>query len=146
MLPLEKADVRLTPAALTWRVPGANTFVEDVKPALDAYRSGDYARADAVFSTLAPKYPQSIEVIFYHGVSRLLQNDVAGARALLLRAEPLAEGPFLDDVRWYQAVVFERGGDVTAARERLQPLCRGTGPRSRAACDGIARLETRQPR
>lgn len=140
-IPLQKADVRLTPAALTWRVPGKNTFVQDVKPAMDAYRSGEYGPAVERFSALTVKYPQSVEAFFYLGVSRLLSDDVNGAHDALTRAEPIAEGPFVDDTAWYLAIADERRGDPGAARRRLEALCRGTGARSSAACDAGKKMD-----
>lgn len=133
-IPLERADVRLTPAALTWRTPGQNTFVEDVKPAMDAYRDGDDTRANEAFSALAARYPQSVEVFFYQGVSRLLLSDARGGNESLARAEQVAEGPFVDDIAWYRAIADERLGDRTTASRRLETLCRGGGPRAAAAC------------
>lgn len=145
-IPLEKAEVRLTPAALTWRVPGRNTFVEDVKPAMDAYRSGEYRQSADAFSALASKYPQSVEVFFYQGVCRLLLADARGARDALTRAERVAEGPFVDDTAWYLAIADERLGDLGAARTRLERLCRGTGPRSAAACEAQKKIDERDSR
>jgi hypothetical protein len=145
-IPLEKAEVRLTPAALTWRVPGQNTFVDDVKPAMDAYRSGEYRQSAEAFSALASKYPQSVEVFFYQGVSRLLLADARGAHDALIRAERVAEGSFVDDSAWYLAIADERLGDVGAARTRLERLCRGTGPRSAAACAAQKKIDERDSR
>lgn len=134
-IPLQKADVRLTPAALTWRVAGQGTFVNDVAPAMDAYRNGQYARANEAFSGLTARYPQSVEVFFYQGVSRLLLGDVLGASEALTRAEPVAEGSFVDDIAWYRAIADERMGDRAGARRRLDAICRGGGSRAAAACD-----------
>lgn len=140
-IPLEKAEVRLTPAALTWRVPGQGTFVKDVTPAMDAYRGGDYARANDAFVALAAKYPQSVEVFFYQGVSRLLLGDARGGNDALARAERVAEGPFVDDIAWYRAIADERLGDRATARRRLETLCRGGGPRAAAACDAGKKID-----
>ena len=74
-LALDKADVKLTPAALVLRSDGRGArFVDDIAPALDAYRAGDYAEADRRFA-LSDAISKSVEVAFYRGVSRLFLND-----------------------------------------------------------------------
>ncbi len=57
-LDFTKPEVKLSPAALTWRGAGAESpFVRDLKPAVDAYRSGEYAAAESHFAELAERYP-----------------------------------------------------------------------------------------
>ena len=68
-----KPDVKLSPAALTWRgTTGANPFLAALAPAFDAYRAGDYAKAVAAFDQLATTYPTSIEVLFYRASAACL--------------------------------------------------------------------------
>jgi TolA-binding protein len=57
-LPLEKPAIKISPSALAWRGPGReNPLLADLKPAFDAFRAGDYQRADDEFSKLTGKYP-----------------------------------------------------------------------------------------
>ena len=142
-LALDKPDVRLTPAALTYRgTVGDKGFLADVKPALDAYRRNDYGLANREFSALAPRYPQSVEIAFYQGIARLFLNDIAGADTALTAAERLNEPTFAADVAWYRAIVDQRAGRLADARSRLGALCRlGNHPRQTQACDAANRLK-----
>ncbi len=75
-----KPEVELSTDALSWRGAAAdNTFLADLTPAFDAYRDGDYARAAAAFNRLSARYPGSVDVLFYQGVTRMLLGDFAGA-------------------------------------------------------------------
>jgi hypothetical protein len=140
-LPLEKPDLKVSPAALAWRGPTReNPLLADLKPAFDAFRAGDYPRADQEFSALSAKYPASIEIAFYQGVARLFAGNVAGSIASFTAAEPLADRSFAWDVAWYRAVAEERAGNLAAARTRLTGLCAQPDPRAKAACDALARL------
>jgi hypothetical protein len=142
-LALDKPDVKLSPGAMTYRGNvGDKGFLVDVKPALDAYRLGDYAGAEREFSALAPRYLQSVEIAFYQGVARLFLNDLAGADAALATAENLNETTFAADVAWYRAIVDERAGRLADARTRLAALCREGGhARQAQACDAATRLK-----
>jgi hypothetical protein len=140
-LALEKPDVKLSPSALTWRGSGGeNRYLADLKPAFDAFRSGDYATADREFSTLAARYPSAVEVSFYQGVARLFLNDVPGAITSLTAAERLADNSFAWDVGWYRAIAEERAGHVAEARDRLSRLCRLADVRASSACDALKRI------
>jgi len=144
LLPFEKPDVRLGMGALTWRgsASGSNQLLTDLKPGLDAYRSGDYATADRALTALATRYPGTIEILFYQGVSRLFLNDLPGALASLSAADAVGDRTFADDVSWYRAVAEQRSGNVPAARIRLDALCRAGAARACAAIDQIAKAAT----
>jgi hypothetical protein len=140
-LALEKPDLKVSAAALTWRSPrGENTLLADLKPAFDAFRAGDYQLADREFSRLSVTYPNSIEVALYQGVARLFTGDVPGAVTSLTLAEKLADSSFASEVAWYRAVAEERSGNLAAARARLNGLCAQTDVRAKAACDALKRL------
>jgi hypothetical protein len=146
ILPLDKADVILSARALAWRGDGpGGDYLAALKPGLDAYRAGDYARANELLTALEPRFPQAVEVPFYTGVSRLFLGDADGARTALLRAEPLATGALSAEVAWYLAIADLRGGRSAEARERLRVLCQGTGPRAVKACDASTRLSPAAP-
>jgi thymidylate kinase len=81
-----------------------------------------------------------VEVFFYLGVARLIQNDASGARRALDAASGLADQAFAPDVAWYLAVADERSGDRASARARLDRLCREGGARAADACQGAQRL------
>lgn len=140
-LPLDKPDVKLSVAALTWRGSGASALVDDLAPALDAYRQSDYTRAAQGLEGVGRRYPSSIEAPFYRGVSLLFLNDPAGAIVELKKAERMNDAAFAPDVTWYLAVAEQRSGDTSAARARLGALCRGTSAHTPAACDAIKKLD-----
>ena len=108
-----------------------------LKPALDAFRAGDYEKAEAEFTAVDKAYPNLVEVALYQGVSRLFLKDTAGATASLNAASKIGDAAFGNDIEWYLAVAEERGGNLSAARARLATLCRdGSGdPR---ACTVLA--------
>ena len=140
-LPLDKPDVRLSIGALTWRGSSDTTLVDDLAPALDAYRQADYARAAHALEAIEGRYPASIEAPFYRGLSLLLLNDAAGAIVELQKADRLNDATFAPDVTWYLAVAEQRAGKTAAARAHLEALCAKTTPRTTAACDAITHLD-----
>jgi TolA-binding protein len=141
-LALEAPAVRLSVAVLTWRGAGPqNRLLTDLKPGLDAYRSGDYATANAELSKLAGVYPDSFDVRYYQGVSRLLVNDITGAIESLTAAERTADSSFAPDVAWYLAVAYERAGNVDEARKRLTSLCQTGATHKADACAAIQQIK-----
>ena len=140
-LALEKPAIKISPATLAWRGPAdKNPLLADLKPAFDAFRADDYARADREFSAIAGKYPRSIEIALYQGVARLFLGNVQGATESLALAETLADSSFAGDVGWYRAIAEERAGNLPGARARLTRLCAEPGGRAQAACDTLMRL------
>jgi tetratricopeptide (TPR) repeat protein len=129
LLPFEKPDVRLGMGALTWRgskptsSDDGNQLLADMKPGLDAYRQNDYAAANRELTALASRYPGTIEILFYQGVSRLFLNDYAGAIASFEAAEAIGDRTFAGDVAWYRAVAEQRSGRAAEARSRLDAIC-----------------------
>jgi hypothetical protein len=144
LLPFDKPDVKIGMAALTWRgsSQGNNQLLADLKPGLDAYRTGDYATAERELTALAARYPGTIEILFYQGISRLFLNDPSGAVASFSAAESVGDQSFAADVSWYRAVADQRAGNAAAARTRLEALCAAkTGPDSQPAARACAALD-----
>ncbi len=142
VLTLDKPDVRLTANALVRRGAGQQPkFVDDVAPALNAYRAGDYQTAEREFERVARLYPDAIEIAFYHGVTQLWLNDPTGAMSSLEAARRLNDETFAPDIAWYLAVANERAGNVAAARSELTTLCAGSSDYRARACDAVARLK-----
>lgn len=140
-LAFDKPDIKLSAAALTWRgAPAGNPFLRNLEPAVDAYRAGDYARADALFTALTTQYPRAVEVAFFLGVTRMLGDDFAGALEPLSDALAMQDPTFADDAAWYLAVAEQRSGRVAEARRRLAELCAGSGAFKAEACDAEQRL------
>lgn len=141
ILSLDKPDLKVSPAALTYRRSASeNPLLADLKPAFDAFRASDYAAADRAFTALESRYPRSVEVFFYRGVSRLMLNDAPGAITSFTTAEKIADSAFAWDIEWYRAVADERAGNVAAARERLTRLCQRPDTRAPRACDAVKTL------
>ena len=134
-LTLDKPEVKLTASALVRRSTGREAkFVDDVAPALNAYRAGDYRTAAEAFVRVQPQYPAAVEIPFYLGVTRLFLDDAPGAVSSLEAARRVADQTFADDVRWYLAIARERAGDRSAARAELEALCSGQSAYSARAC------------
>jgi TolA-binding protein len=135
LLAFSKPDIKLSAAALTWRgAPTENPFLLNLKPAVDAYRDGDYVQADARFTELSVQYPRAVEVAFFLGVTRMLRDDFAGARAPLADALAMGDAAFTDDASWFLAVAEQRSGGLAEARGRLAELCAGSGRFKTDAC------------
>jgi hypothetical protein len=140
-LPLRPPDVRLSPAALTWRGPsGTSSFVDDLAPALDAFRAADYARAAQALEPLERTYPRAIEPPFYRGIALLFVDDPLTAIGELQKAERLADGTFSSDVAWYLAIAEHRAGQIAPARARLETLCRAAAAHAADACEAMRKL------
>ena len=143
-LRLDKPEMTLSAAALTWRgATDGNQLLADLKPPFDAFRQGDYARADRAFATLEPRYPSAVEVFYYGGVARLFLNDDRHALESLETAARLADTAFAPDVEWYRAIAEHRTGRPADARARLDTLCRGTSQRAPPACEALKQLGAR---
>ena len=141
-LPLDKPDVKLTAAALVLRSAGRNsTFVDEIAPAINAYRRSDYAEAEKQFAALATRYPQSVEVAFYRAVTRLFLNETAGAIQSLQAARRLDDDTFASDIAWYLAVAHEHAGERTRARAELDALCKGRSAYASKACDATNKIK-----
>jgi hypothetical protein len=141
-LPLDKPDVTVSLAALTWRGATAeNQLLADLKSPLDAFRADDYARAEREFAALEQKYPNAIEVLFYGGVSRLFLNDAQRAATALTRASELADATFAPRTAWYLAIAEQRTGKLAEARARFDDLCRGTNDRAPQACAAVKQID-----
>lgn len=137
LLPLERPDVRVSLRALTWRgSERTNPVLSALRPALDAFRAGDYRLADREFSTVNERYPNLVEVALYQGISLLFLGDIAGATASLHAAEKINDDAFKNDVAWYLAIAEERGGNLDAARARLNALC-ADGSGDARACTAL---------
>lgn len=141
-LKLDKPDVKLTLAVLTWRAE-KNTgqqFLADLTPALDLYKADRFADAARQFDVLSAKYPGFVEVFFYLGVSRLFLGDHAAAIQALEKADGLAPDSFAADVSWYLALAYQRSGRIADAQVRLESLAAGSSPytnRARAALEAL---------
>jgi hypothetical protein len=148
LLPFEKPDVRLGMGALTWRgakpatTDDGNQLLSDLKPGLDAYRQNDYATANRELTSLASRYPGTIEILFYQGVSRLFLNDYSGAIAAFDAAEAIGDRTFAADVTWYRAVAEQRSGNVAQARAHLEAICGARGPDAARACTALEQVAT----
>jgi len=151
LLAFDKPDVRLGMGALTWRgskptaTDDGNQLLVDLKPGLDAYRRNDYAAANRELTALASRYPGTIEILFYQGVSRLFLNDNAGAIAAFEAADAASnDRTFAGDIAWYRAVAEQRSGRDAQARARLDTICSARGPDAPRACTALEQL-TRSP-
>lgn len=141
----DKPDIKLTAAALTWRgAPAENPFLLNLKPAVDAYRDGNYAEADTRFTALAAQYPGSVEVRFYQGLTRMLRDDFAGAVAPLTEAYGLKDPTFVNDATWYLAVAEQRSGRTAEARARFDALCTGSSAFADRACEAARQMQAQE--
>jgi hypothetical protein len=132
---LTKPAVKLTMLALTWRSAAGAGFAEDIAPAMTAFREDRFAVAQTLLARLARRYPSSVEIPFYQGVSELYLHRAEAAVGSLRRAERLADDTFLADARWYLGIAMARAGFPAEARSRFEALCAGTNPYKAAACE-----------
>lgn len=141
-LRLDKPDVKLSLAVLTWRGDDntGQQYLADIGPALDLYRADRFADAARGLETLSAKYSGSVEIFFYLGASRLFLEDHAAAVQALEKADRLAPDSFAADVSWYLALAYQRSGRLADAHARLASLAAGTSPyaaRARAAIEAL---------
>lgn len=138
----DKPPIKLSSSALTWRGSAtAKPFVEVLAPAFDAYRAGRYPEAVAEFDRLSVLYPDSIDVLFYQGVSRMLAGRDAAAVAPLEAAARVRSVTFDDDVAWFLAVARQRSGDPVA-RAAIASICQGHGSHAATACAAAKQLDS----
>jgi hypothetical protein len=142
MLPLDKPDVKLTASALVLRSDGrGGTFVDEIAPALNAYRGNDYVAAERQFAALETRYPKSVEVAFYRAIARLFLNDGPGAIQSLQAARRLDDDTFAPEIAWYLAVAHQRAGQPSRARVELDALCKGPSSYASRACEAAQKIK-----
>jgi hypothetical protein len=140
-MPLQKPDVRLSVAALTWRgSTSGSSLVDEIAPALDAFRKSEYARAAGALESLEGTYPNAFEPSYYRALSLLLGGDANGAIPEFDKASRLADETFAADVAWYQAVAEQRAGKIAEAHQHLEPLCHTTNAHRADACAAADKL------
>jgi len=139
---IEVAPVRLPIASLdaSRGQQGGSQVPPGLIEALAPYQSGDYGAAVAELTRVVQAHPGSPDASFYLGVASLLANRPSEAIAPLGVAAQQAVGERRDAVEWYLAAAEQRTGYPDAARERLAPLCRATGPFQSRACDAMQAL------
>jgi len=141
-LRLDKPDVKLTLAVLTWRGDSSKgqQLLADMGPALNLYKADRFADAARELETVSAKYPASVEIFFYLGISRLFLDDHAAAIKALEKADGLARDSFSADVSWYLALAYFKSGRIADAQARLTSLAAGNSPystRARAAVEAL---------
>jgi hypothetical protein len=143
-IPYDKPPIKLSSSALTWRGSTPKPFVEVLAPAFDAYRDGRYPQAVTEFDRLSATYPDSIDVLFYQGMSRMLAGNDAAAIAPLEAAARIRSTTFSDDAAWFLAVARHHAGDP-AARAVVVSICEGRSAHAPAACAAAKRLGSSAP-
>ena len=134
--------IKLGPAALTWRGAASdNPYLADLKPAVDAYRAGDDPRARDLFTALSVRYPQAVEVLFYSGVTLMLNGEFNRALAPLAAAADAGEPVFTEDAAWYLAVAEQRTGRGVSARSRFAALCSTGRLHAADACAAVRQID-----
>ncbi len=145
-LKLEKPDVKLSLAALTWRgeTGTGQEFLSKLRPALDLYKADRFSEAALQFQALSTSYPKSVEIFFYMGVSRLFLGEYAAAAKDLETANGLAGDSFAADSSWYLALAYERSGRAADARAWFESLAAGKNPYADRARAALEALKSRQ--
>jgi tetratricopeptide (TPR) repeat protein len=140
--PLEKPEVRLSLAVLTWRGSDRadGQFAVEIAPALDLYRANRFADAAARLEKLSSKYPDSIEICFYQGISRIFVGDYGSAIQSLEKAQKLGVVSFSADIDWYLALAYQRSGRLPESRNHLASLAAVQGPYSERALKALELL------
>jgi hypothetical protein len=140
-LPLEKAPLKLPlPAMVVLRGvenQENEAYLKELGAAMEPYRSDRFEEASRRLESLAGRYPAAVEPVFYLGVSRLLQNDLAGAATALEKARKIGGEALNDDIAWYLAVAYERSRGFEHAAPALKALCAGEGAYREAACAAL---------
>jgi putative zinc finger protein len=134
VLPLDKL-APLTPpgAAITWRSSG-DAFERDLGQALEPYVAGDLQEAVRRLGPLAAKHPQAAAPALYLGVSHLLLDQPAAARAALERAPREPKAFWTPHLEWYLAVACERTGERARAARLARDICAAGGEYAGRAC------------
>jgi hypothetical protein len=147
-MPLEPAELKLPLDAIMWRGaedPPAKVYFEELGKALEPYNKGDYAGARQALAALSVRHPQAVEPHFYLGVSDLLDNHVAEARASLERARQVSTPLLAADIDWYLAIANEREGRVAEASTLVEGLCEKENAYQKRACVLVPQLKVRKP-
>ena len=140
----DKPSVWVSPKhALTFRGPNEQSFLSEMKTAVEPYERGDYPAAVRSLTALRAKYRDVAEPALYQGLSFLLAGDAANAIEPLEHARDLIDIEEMENVTWYLAAAYERAGRRGDALRFAQAVCNLKAPRSEAACAAAARLGPR---
>jgi TolA-binding protein len=135
LIAVEKPAVTLPASLLAVRGErSTQEFLKDLRPALDAYRADKFQEAAQEFEALSRKYPQSREVNFYLGVSRLLLHQAPGAVEPLLTARRLEGAQRSPQTSWYLALAYQQIKADDQFLSEMRALCHGTSEFASRAC------------
>lgn len=146
-IPLEMPEAKLRPsvALLSRGEDGPSRYLQDLGPAMEAYRNGDYERAAREFVALAPRYPTQVEAAFYSGVTQLKLGANDKAVEALERARALNDPAFAGEIAWYLGIAYQRAGRLQAAHDQFAQLCRAQGEYAVRACAAAKLTADKQP-
>lgn len=112
-------------------VPAAASNAFD--SAMDAYRAGDYARAEKSLGAVLARDPSDGEAHLYRGVCLIQLGRAAEAVAALEKALVGSDARVRGEARWYRALLRLKEGRFAEAQEDLDALVAAAGPRLKEA-------------
>lgn len=102
--------------------------------AMAAYSAARYGDAAARLRAIAARSPRASHVLFFLGISELMQGDAAAARTALERTIALEEPPYADEAHFYLAKAALQERNLEAARRELRMAVKlEAGPAGEAA-------------
>jgi hypothetical protein len=139
VLELDKPALKLPVAAMLSLRAAPQARIRDIQDGLRLYREDDFRSAAARLERVAPtaSLPQ---LGLYLGVSYLYLGDHLKAERTLSTTRPLVAEAMQPEVTWYLALAHVRAGQMAAARDELDGLCRGQSEFAGRACAGSLEL------
>jgi hypothetical protein len=146
LVPLERAELKLSLDAISWRGTGdspSKEYFAELGKALEPYNRGDFIEAVTALAGLSGRYPKAVEPYFYRGVSELFTGRPADARASLDRARKVETPALSADIDWYLAVANEREGRRAESAGFIESLCAMESSYQKRACELLPRLKAK---
>lgn len=103
-----------------------NAETDKYSEAVESYKSGDYQKSAAEFAGLMEKYPASVTMRFFLGLSQLSLENYGQAENLFSGVLN-EQGEYTKEARWYLGLTYLRTNNIQKAEECFVILARSDG-------------------
>jgi len=112
------------PMLLNQRTIDTSSFSITLQKAIESYQLKEYSEASENFKLLSEQNPEVIAYQFYYGISNLFSGNLGLAEPILASLEQTEGHLFIEQSRWYLALLFikkDQTGQAITILEKINP-------------------------